>query len=182
MPTGLPSTSGVRRTLVWLLAIVYGTVVVFVAFWPTPIDRPVAGLLRRVLAELHERGVPSFIDYAFVEFSANVVFFVPVGFAIGLALPLRWFAVMFVVGPMLSAGIELTQYALLSERYATVQDVIANSAGATIGVCAALLLRALVACRDGRVIARWEASRAGDTATRSKLSLPHAGAAREEIE
>lgn len=157
----MPSTSGVRHAIAWFLALGYGTVVVFVAFWPSPVDRPVAGLLARVLDELHERGVPAFVDYTFVEFTANVAFFVPVGIAIGLALPLRAFFVMFLLGPAVSIAVELIQGAFLEARYATVHDVVANAIGATLGVAIALALRALVAMRDERVIAQWEARRAG---------------------
>jgi len=149
-------TSGPRAAAVWLLAIGYGGFLAFVVFWPSPIDRPVAGLLTRVIQELHERGVPAFIDYGFIEFSANILLFVPVGLLFGLALPLSWWAVMLLCGPVVSAGIELAQRQLLAARYATVEDVIANSIGATIGVLVALILRVLVAYRDERVIARHE--------------------------
>ncbi len=154
-----PRTSGPRHFLVWLLAVGYGGFVAFVVFWPSPIDRPVAGLLDRVIAELHERGVPGFIDYAFIEFSANVALFVPLGILFGLALPMTWWAVMVLLGPALSGLIELVQSVVLAERYASVHDVIANSVGATIGVLLALVLRALVAQRDDRVIERHEFAR-----------------------
>lgn len=154
-----PSTSGPRHLLVWCLSLGYGSFVALVAFWPSPIDRPVAGLLDRVIAELHERGVPAFIDYAFVEFCANVVLFVPLGVLFGLALPVRWWVPMLLCGPAVSTGIELVQRQALSERYASVTDVVANSVGATAGVLIALLVRAAVASRDARVIARHDASR-----------------------
>ncbi|MGV9194703.1 VanZ family protein [Microbacterium sp. MC2] len=155
-----PSTSGPRHFLVRLLAVGYGGFVAFVVFWPSPIDRPVAGMLDRVIAELHERGVPGFVDYAFIEFSANVALFIPLGILFGLALPMTWWAVMLLLGPALSGFIELVQSVVLAERYASVHDVIANSIGATIGVLLALTLRAVVAQRDDRVIERWEFERA----------------------
>jgi len=165
----LPRTSGVRHALALLLGVGYGVFLAFVVFWPSPIDQPVAGLLARVIAELHERGVPAFIDYAFIEFAANVALFLPVGLFFGLLLPLRYWALAYVCGPVLSALIELVQLQLLSQRYATVYDIIANSIGAVVGVTLALIVRAVVAQRDDRVIARHEALR-----TREEASLPRA--------
>lgn len=155
----LPSTSGPRHFLVWCLGLGYGTLFALIVLWPSPIDRPVAGLLDRVIAELHERGVPSFIDYGFVEFSANIALFVPLGVLFGLALPVRWWAAMLLCGPALSAVVELLQGQMLSERYANVTDIVANSIGSVIGVLVALLVRAAVSARDARVIARRDASR-----------------------
>ncbi|MFV0373230.1 VanZ family protein [Microbacterium sp.] len=151
-------TSGPRLFLAWLLAVGYGGWVAFLVFSPSPVDAPVVHLLERAIQELHERGVPTFIDYEFIEFSANIALFFPLGVLFGLALPLRAWPVMFLLGPVLSTAIELIQRTFLAERYATVADVIANSLGATIGVMCALVLRAIVAARDERVIARHEAS------------------------
>lgn len=159
MAERLPSTSGIRHALVWTLILIYGVFLGFVVFWPSPIDRPVAGLLERVIQELHERGVPGFVDYEFIEFTANIALFVPVGLLLGLAMPMRWTLLTLLLGPALSAGIEWAQSQLLEARYAAVSDVIANSLGATVGVLLALMLRALVAMRDERVIARYEAER-----------------------
>lgn len=145
--------------MVWSLAVIYGVFLAFVVFWPTPIDRPVRSLLDRVIEELHERGVPTFVDYSVIEFAANIVLFIPVGILLGLAIPVRWSILTLLLGPALSGSIEFAQSQLLDERYATVSDVIANSTGSTIGVLIALTLRALVATRDVRVIARYEAER-----------------------
>lgn len=159
MTGGLPSTSGPRHSVIAILAIVYGTFLVFVVFWPSPIDQPVASLLERVIAELHERGVPQFVGYRFIEFSANVLLFIPVGILFGLIVPLRWWPVAFLLGPLLSAGIEVAQRFLLDARYASLSDVVANSIGASIGVLLAVSLRGMVHARDARVIDRYEAMR-----------------------
>lgn len=163
MSDRLPSTSGPRHALIAALAIGYGAFLAFVAFWPSPIDRPVEGLLDRAIAELHERGVPAFVDYGFIESSANVLLFVPVGLLFGLMVPLRWWPIALLLGPALSAAIELAQRYLLEARYATLEDVIANSIGATIGVFLAVVLRAAVAARDERVIERHDAQRAAES-------------------
>lgn len=142
----------------------YGTFLAFVVFWPSPIDRPVESLLDRAIAELHERGVPGFVDYGFIESFANLLLFVPVGLLFGLMVSLRWWPIALLLGPALSASIEFTQRFLLEDRYASVNDVIANSLGATVGVLLAVLLRTVVAARDLRVIQRYEARRSAASA------------------
>ncbi len=163
MSDRLPSTSGPRHALIAALAIGYGAFLAFVVFWPSPIDQPVEGLLDRAIAELHERGVPAFVDYGFLESFANVLLFVPVGLLFGLMVPLRWWPIALLLGPALSAAIELAQRSLLEARYATLEDVIANSIGATVGVFLAVVLRAAVAARDERVIERHDALRAAES-------------------
>ena len=155
----LPSTSGPRRAIIAMLALGYGAFLAFVVFWPSPIDEPVQGLLARAIAELHERGVPTFVDYDFIESFANILLFVPVGFLFGLMVPLRWWPIALLLGPALSGAIELAQRYLLEARYATVADVVANSIGATVGVVLAVAIRAVVRARDRRVIERHEALR-----------------------
>lgn len=155
----LPRTSGARHAIGWVLGLGYGAFLALVVLWPSPVDRPVADLLDRVIQELHERGVPAFVDYELIEFTANIALFVPVGIFFGLMIPLRVWYLTLVLSPALSVLIELAQRTLLSERYAAVSDVIANSIGGTIGVLLAWLLRAAVASRDEKVIARAEAQR-----------------------
>ncbi len=155
----LPSTSGPRRAIVAVLASIYGVFLAFVAFWPSPVDKPVASLLNRVISELHERGVPAFVDYGFIEFTANIVLFVPVGVIFGLLVPMRFTLIALFLGPALSATIEVGQHYLLAARYATVSDVIANSLGATVGVFVAITIRAIVAVRDEKVKERFAAER-----------------------
>ncbi|MDW4573873.1 VanZ family protein [Microbacterium sp. M3] len=159
----LPSTSGPRHAIIVMMALGYGIFLAFVVFWPSPIDAPVQGLLERAIAELHERGVPTFIDYDFIESFANILLFIPVGFLFGLMIPLRWWPIALLLGPALSAAIELAQRYVLDERVSTVQDVIANSIGSTIGVLIAVVIRAIVKARDEQVIARHEAQVRGST-------------------
>ncbi|MBD7958268.1 VanZ family protein [Microbacterium sp. Sa4CUA7] len=153
----LPSTSGPRHAIAAILASGYGLFLALVVFWPSPIDRPFAALLARLIAEAHERGVPSFVDYAFIEFTANVALFIPVGVVLGLIVPLRWTILALLLGPALSGAIELAQHVLLPGRYSSGADIVANSWGAAVGVILAVTVRAIVALRDEKVIARHEA-------------------------
>ncbi len=153
----LPSTSQVRRVIISILAAGYGVVLALVAFWPTPIDRPVGGLLARVLRALHERGVPEFFGYTFVEFTANILLFIPVGVVAGLVgRRVHWVPAL-LAGPILSAVIELIQLLFISARFATIEDIVANTLGASAGVVLAAAARSVIAARDARVIARHEA-------------------------
>jgi len=142
--------------MIAVLAMGYGAFLAFVVFWPSPIDAPVHGLLVRAISELHERGVPAFVDYPFIEAFANILLFVPVGLLFGLLVPLRFWPIALLLGPALSGVIEVAQRYALEARYSSVYDVIANSIGATIGVLAAVILRAVVKARDERVIERHE--------------------------
>lgn len=122
----------------------YAAAVACVAFWPTPVDRPISRLLNRALYRLHDLGIPAWFDYSFVEFSANVLLFVPIGFLVAALLgrTLAWLAV--VIGALASVSIEGVQWALLPARFPSAADVLANTMGAVIGT---LLLVFVVSVR-----------------------------------
>ncbi|MFD1720852.1 VanZ family protein [Amnibacterium endophyticum] len=141
-----------RVRFVTVLALMYVGVVLLVTLWPTTVDRGLDPYIERFLQELHERGVPRFIDYGFVEFAANIVFFVPVGFLGGLLLPLRFSWLAVIAGGLFSAAIETTQLLLLPGRVASLADVVANTSGALIGFLVALAVRLLILHRDVLVI------------------------------
>jgi F0F1-type ATP synthase assembly protein I len=78
-----------------------------------------------------------------VEFIANILLFVPLGFLLTLIARPHWLGV--VVGLLVSAGVELVQIVIPS-REASLRDVLANTCGAAVGaVLAWLLLQARVA-------------------------------------
>jgi len=130
---------------------------------PTPVDRGFEGAIDRVLAIAHRNGIPEWFGYNMLEFSANIVMFLPVGFLLALALPTRgWWVTLFAV-PGFSVCIELAQRTFLDERFADPRDVVANSIGGFTGVIICFILRAIVHRRDEKVIARamWD-ERYGD--------------------
>ena len=141
-----------RVRLVAVLVAAYLALVLLVTLWPTTVDRPIDPYLIRFLDALHRRGWPAFIDYAFVESSANVLFFVPVGFFVCIALPFRfaWWSVA--AGAVLSALIETAQLLFLPGRVASLEDVLANTGGALIGTAVAVLLRIVIQHRDRLVV------------------------------
>ncbi|MFB2581010.1 VanZ family protein [Herbiconiux sp. P15] len=143
-----------------MLLVVYSVAVLVVVAWPTPVDRGASRAIVRVLQALHDRDVLMFIGYRQVEFLSNVGMFVPLGLLIGIVLGRRFWGFAVLIGFGLSVGIEVCQAVFLPERFATVDDVIANTSGALVGALVAgvfFLRRAVVsmtppaAARDPRI-------------------------------
>lgn len=132
-------------TLLWLIA------AAAILLWPVPVDRGADHWLLGVLRELHRHGVPRWVDYTTVEFSANILFFVPLGVFLVLALVRRlggWSILATIAaGLVVSTVGELAQALLLPARTASLADVIANTTGTTIG---AVVTGAAVLASRGR--------------------------------
>lgn len=143
-----PSRSPIRPLFATFGLALYGAMVALVTLTPQPVDQGFQRGITTLIAALHRRGVPEWFGYTELEFSMNIVMFVPLGFFVTLVLTARWQWLALILLPMMSAGIELTQLFFLSGRYATVPDVVANSLGGWIGVLCAVILRALVHARD----------------------------------
>lgn len=152
--TSPPPPSRVRMVLAVAGLCLYLAVVLLATLSPTPLDQGYESSIDRLLAVLHRNGVPDWFGYNKLEFSANIVMFVPMGFLLALALPRAWWWIVVVAIPALSGAIELTQFAVLSERFASTLDVAANTMGGYVGALAALAIRAAVHARDEKVIAR----------------------------
>lgn len=131
----------------------YLAIVIAITMSPTPIDQGYESAIDRVLAVLHRNGVPGWFGYNKLEFSANVVMFIPIGFLVALAMPARLWWIALALCPGMSVAIEPIQGAVLTERFSTITDVAANTLGALVGITAAVALRALVYHRDQLVIA-----------------------------
>ncbi|KQR88831.1 VanZ family protein [Microbacterium sp. Leaf179] len=130
-------------------------VVLMATLSPTPIDQGYESAIERVLSVLHRNGVPGWFGYRWFEFSANVLIFVPVGFFLALVFPTRFLWLSVPVIPALSGSLELAQYFVLPARFATVNDVIANSLGGWLGVAGAAIVVVAVHVRDRRIIRAW---------------------------
>lgn len=139
-----PADSGERhsrtatRALARVVLTLYGIALAMIALWPVPVDSGASGLLRRV-TDL----VPA-LTYARIEFSANIVLFVPLGVLLMLILRGRYLTlpIAFVV----TVAIECSQALLLDKRTPSVLDIIANIAGACVG----MLIVAVVESMRGR--------------------------------
>ncbi|TDW30585.1 VanZ family protein [Cryobacterium psychrophilum] len=127
-----------------VLSVAYLAALALIAFWPTPVDRGAHGPLISILASLQRHGAPDWLTYNFVEFAANIALFVPVGLLGVILLGARrwWLAIS--AGFVASFFIEFGQLIFLPGRFATVNDVIANTSGAVIGTVGALVVLGLV--------------------------------------
>lgn len=117
---------------------------------PSPVDAGHRETVSKVLRALHGIGVPETFQYVQLEFTANVVMFVPLGFFFALFVAGRW-GIAFAFPPVLSFAIEVTQYALLPARFADVSDLIANSVGGWIGVGLAAIIAGMRRATCARV-------------------------------
>ncbi len=133
-----------------LLLIVFAVCVITLT--PAPVDRGYSALVEELLAYLHDRGVPAWFGYRKLEFSANILMFVPVGFFVGLLLPLRRAWIGGFAGMSFSVLVEVLQYLVLPERFASVLDVLANTMGGWIGIGVAVLTRLAIRNRDRRLL------------------------------
>jgi glycopeptide antibiotics resistance protein len=108
-----------------------------VAFWPSPVDKPVQSELAGFLFLLHALGIPSWVNYSFIEASANVVLFVPLGAVASLAFPVKRLWQLGAFGLVVSGCMELGQQLFLHDRFASPLDLVTNTAGCVIGTVAA---------------------------------------------
>ena len=130
-----------RDARAWLVA--YGVVVALIGFWPVPVDSGAGPLLRAVTA------VFPVATYERIEFGANVVMFVPLGLLLTMLLPqARWLVlpIAFVATVTLESG----QAIALSARTPSVLDIIANTAGACLGIVLAVFAETLARARAER--------------------------------
>lgn len=122
---------GGRDPRLWLVA--YAAILTAIALWPVPVDSEAQGFLRWV-----ESVVPA-ATYGRVEFAANIALFVPLGFLLTLLLPTARHLVLPVCF-LVTVAIEVTQALALDRRTPSVLDVIANTAGACVGIVIASLV------------------------------------------
>ncbi|BDZ50041.1 hypothetical protein GCM10025867_22820 [Frondihabitans sucicola] len=138
------------RRAEWIAVGVVLVAILLVTLWPSRVDAPVDGSLQRTLLRWHGLGLPSFVDYSFVQTAANVAMFVPLGALIASVTvrPLWW--VSGVLGLTLSLCVEFAQYTLLPARLASAGDLASNTAGALVGGAAVAILRTVLARRRRR--------------------------------
>lgn len=136
---------GGGERLAMRLLVVYAAVLAVIAFSPTPVDREATGLLREVA-----RIVP-LLSYGVVEFTANILLFVPLGALLALALPHRRGLVV-LISLAVTLAIESCQALFLAQRTPSLRDIVANTLGAAVGLVVVLILerRATAARGDAR--------------------------------
>ena len=116
--------------------IAYIVALALIAFWPTHVDEGAGPLLRTIT-----RLVP-FLTYPRIEFGANVMLFVPLGLLLTLILTRhRWLVLP--IAFVATVTIEAMQAAVLDARTPSILDIIANTAGACLGMIIAAVAEEL---------------------------------------
>jgi VanZ family protein len=136
------------RSIARVVLTVYGISLALIALWPVPVDSGAGGLLRRVT-----RVLPA-LTYARIEFSANILLFVPLGVLLMLILRRRYLILPIAIAT--TVAIECSQGLLLDKRTPSLLDIIANTAGACVGM---LIVAAVESWRGRAVRERMPAAR-----------------------
>ena len=103
----------------------YGISLALIALWPVPVDRARAGSCAG------SGGCCPMLTYPRIEFSANILLFVPLGVLLMLILRRRYLILPIAI--VVTVAIECSQGLLLDKRTPSVLDIIANTAGACLG-------------------------------------------------
>lgn len=127
------SATGRSRKLATALLVLYGLGVLVVGFWGSPVDAGAHPQILGALGLVHRLGLPAWFGYAALEFTANVLFFVPLGLLVVLRLGTRAWWAGAAAGLVVSSAIEVGQALFLPARFASLDDVLANTSGAVIG-------------------------------------------------
>ena len=145
-PKAQAGPAALRRRLSrrqWVGAVGLGAVLcvaLAITLNPTPVDRGRGDDTRAFLSVLHGMGLPESFGYLELEFTANIIMFVPLGFFFALLGTGRWMWAAILFPLALSTGIELAQLLFLPERFPDVSDVVANTLGGWLGVALAALV------------------------------------------
>jgi glycopeptide antibiotics resistance protein len=138
-----------RHPVLTLVTLAYLGVVGWVTLGPQPLDAEGSALLYRLIDEAPQHRSTSWLTYSRVEFLANVAMFVPIGVFFLLLMGRQWWLAAVFAGVAATFTIEFAQL-FLPTRVPDPRDVVANSAGAAIGVIAALLVTTPAALRARR--------------------------------
>ncbi|WIB11825.1 VanZ family protein [Curtobacterium sp. MCPF17_052] len=137
--------TGRSRRIAGALAVAYAVAVVLIGFWGTPVDAKAQPWIDRLIGAAHRHGAPSWFGYPMIESLANVAFFVPLGLLVVLLAGARWWWAGAGAGLLVSATIETGQALFLPARFATIDDIVANTMGAVLGAVLGVVLLAAAA-------------------------------------
>lgn len=116
--------AGLRDPRWWLAA--YLLVLAAVVLWPVPVDSGARPLIEAVIRRVH------WLNYARIEFAANILLFVPVGVLLALILKTRYLVVP--IALVTTVAVESIQAIALDRRTPSFGDVVANLTGAAVGL------------------------------------------------
>ncbi len=122
-----------RGRIIIAMAFVYLAVLLYVALWPTPVEAPVGAQIVSVVDALHRSGFPDWLGYKDIEIVANVLLFAPLAIFVDTVRRTNPWSIL-ALGISISVTIELLQLVLSPHRFATLSDVVANTAGTALGI------------------------------------------------
>jgi hypothetical protein len=108
-------------------------VIATIVFSPWPPDLDGQRRLADWLAAVHQTWMPRWVTFQVVEFSSNVVMFLPLGL-LGAVVFARARWAVFAACLVFSIAVELVQWVHLPARQADWRDVLANALGTAIGI------------------------------------------------
>jgi VanZ family protein len=122
-------------TISWYFAVCYSAVIVIVSLYPFTGWR-ITGI---PLLDFYTYALPYY--YTVFDNTANLIAYIPLGFAIALSTKKRWLGLMTALcgGALLSGSIEFVQQ-FLPTRIASNLDIFSNTTGALIGAIGALII------------------------------------------
>ncbi|RLK48976.1 VanZ family protein [Microbacterium telephonicum] len=137
-----PARGRVGRIALVAATVVYALVLASQTLGPQP--ETAGGVLSALTDWFAQWPASAWLTYPVLEFTANVVLFLPVGILWVLWRGGRGWAWAAAIGLAVSTAIETTQGLLLPDRFADVRDLVSNTLGALLGaaVLAVLLRRA----------------------------------------
>ncbi|TFD20577.1 VanZ family protein [Cryobacterium sp. TMT4-10] len=130
-----------RHPVLSSATLAYLAFVGWVTLGPQPLNTSNNGWLLRALGFFARHDSTDWITYGRVEFAANIGMFIPIGVFLVLLFGRRQWWLAIVVGVALTCSIEFTQQ-FLPTRYPDLRDLVANTAGAVLGVLVALVITA----------------------------------------
>ncbi len=142
-----------RHPLLSLVTFLYLGFVGWVTLTPQPLDGGTDTIAWALLRVADRFAALDWVTYAGIEFTANMLMFVPIGMFFLLLLGRRRWFVAILLGVALSIGIETAQALFFPTRVADVRDVVSNGAGAALGAIAVLVVttpKAIRMRRDAR--------------------------------
>ncbi|MFE1645858.1 VanZ family protein [Microbacterium sp. P01] len=134
-----PSTEGRHlrgKVIAGTLLTLYLVALTLIALWPVPIDSGSGDLLRAITRRL------PWVTYPRIEFGANILLFVPLGWLLAVLLAQSRYLVL-PIAIVVTVAIECAQALLLDRRTPSLLDVAANTTGACIGLILAAIVVAL---------------------------------------
>jgi glycopeptide antibiotics resistance protein len=140
-----------RRALAIVTA-VYLLAVAAITLDPLPPDPHRNGLLEALLLVFARTPLLAWVTYDVVEFTANILLFVPMGLLLTLLFGReRWWLAL-ALGVAATFTIEFVQL-FLPARVSDTRDLLANTLGTIVGIAVARLVTAAAAARGRRTAA-----------------------------